>query len=218
MRTEIIGNATLYLGDCREVLPGLTEIDSVITDPVWPNVPRELIPGWDSPYELFAQTMAALSGSTKRLVVQLGCNSDPRILKAVPEHLPFMRTCWLEYATPHYSGRILNGGDVAYAFGRPIASQKGRRVLPGKSPKSPPGKTCKAHPCSRSLTFLSWLVWWFSDEGETVLDPTMGSGTTGIAALSYGRKFVGIEIESRYFDLACQRIEDSLKQAKLVFG
>jgi DNA modification methylase len=99
-----------------------------------------------------------------------------------------------------------------------LLDETGRKVILGKLPKSRPGQTCKAHPCSRSTTFLNWLVWWFSDESEMVCDLNMGSGTTGIAALSHRRRFVGIEIEPRYFELACGRIEDSLKQPQLLLS
>jgi len=56
----------------------------------------------------------------------------------------------------------------------------------------------------------------FTDEGETILDPMMGSGSTGIAALSLNRKFVGIEIDKTYFDLACHRINASQQQQRLL--
>ena len=52
----------------------------------------------------------------------------------------------------------------------------------------------------------------FTDPGETVLDPFMGSGTTGVACAKLGRKFIGIEIEPKYFDIACKRIEEAYSQ------
>ena len=63
---------------------------------------------------------------------------------------------------------------------------------------------------------MEWLVSRTSDEpGQTILDPFMGSGTTGVACARLGRSFIGIEIEPRYFDIACKRIEDAYKQADL---
>jgi DNA modification methylase len=55
----------------------------------------------------------------------------------------------------------------------------------------------------------------FTEPGDTVLDPFMGSGTTGVACAQLGRRFTGIELEPRYFDIACRRIEDAQRQGKL---
>jgi DNA modification methylase len=71
------------------------------------------------------------------------------------------------------------------------------------------------HPCAKPIAMMRWLVWRASVESETVLDPFMGSGTTGIAALAGGRKFIGIEIEPKYFDVACERIENAQRQQRM---
>jgi DNA modification methylase len=72
-----------------------------------------------------------------------------------------------------------------------------------------------AHPCPKPLVWMCWLVKRASLDSETILDPFMGSGTTGVAAVKLGRKFIGIEIEPKYFDIACRRISDALKQPDL---
>jgi len=69
----------------------------------------------------------------------------------------------------------------------------------------------KVHPTQKPIELMRWCV----DKvpsAQTVLDPFMGSGTTGIAAVKLGRRFIGIEIDQRYFDIACRRIEDAAKQ------
>ncbi len=71
------------------------------------------------------------------------------------------------------------------------------------------------HPCAKPLKAMEWMVEKGSLVGETVLDPFMGSGTTGVACVKLGRKFIGIEIEPKYFDIACKRISDALKQPDL---
>jgi DNA modification methylase len=71
------------------------------------------------------------------------------------------------------------------------------------------------HPARFPVAFACELIAPFSDEGETILDPFMGSGTTGVAAVNLGRKFIGIEIEPKYFDIACKRISDALRQGDL---
>jgi site-specific DNA-methyltransferase (adenine-specific) len=62
---------------------------------------------------------------------------------------------------------------------------------------------------------MEWLVNRASRSGETILDPFMGSGTTGVACANLGRKFIGIEIEPKYFDIACERIRAAQAQQRL---
>jgi site-specific DNA-methyltransferase (adenine-specific) len=71
------------------------------------------------------------------------------------------------------------------------------------------------HPAQKPLRLLNQWVRLFSDEGETVLDPCMGSGTTGVACARLRRKFVGVERERRWFDLACRRVEAAYRQPNL---
>ena len=75
-----------------------------------------------------------------------------------------------------------------------------------------------AHPARFPVEFAKELIAPFSDPGQTILDPFMGSGTTGVAAVSLGRRFIGIEIEPKYFDIACRRIGDELKRPRLPLG
>lgn len=71
------------------------------------------------------------------------------------------------------------------------------------------------HPAQKPLKLLIDWVTKFTDEGETVLDPFMGSGTTGLACVKLGRKFIGIEKRQDYFELAVRRIAEVHKQASL---
>jgi len=211
----IIGNATLYLGDCLEILPTFPKVDVVITDPVWPNVPAGLIPGSDDPYALFSSAMEVIELPT-RLVIVMRSDSDPRFLSAIPPDMPYFVSQVLQYVMPGYIGRKLGGNEIAYGFGEPIPSSRGFRVIPGMSPKiQPKGRKANGHPCSRALEHFDWLMKWWTIDGDTVLDPFMGSGTTGVAAIAAGRKFIGIEIKREYFDIAIKRIEDAQRQSHL---
>lgn len=189
--------ATLYHGDARELAP-LIDADRVITDPVWPNA-SELLRGADDPYGLLVTVLSGLRASVKTVVLHLGCMSDPRIMAAVPPRLPFLRVCWLRYVRCSYSRRILNTGDVAYAFGQLPPSAPGRRVVPGEITSAQPEyrrrtgghrtaveydavQAAMPHPAPRHARHVRWLVNWFSDPGETVLDPFSGSHTTLLAA------------------------------------
>lgn len=199
--------ATIYLGDSRDVIPFLAAADVVITDPVWPNsIPS--LKGHEDPAGLFTAAAHLFERLTTRLVVHLGCDSDPRFLAQLPSSFEFLRACWLEYVQPHHKGRILYSGDVAYAFGAP--ARAGYDLIPGmKRDTSNDGKqTC--HPAPRKLAHLLWLVRWFSQPGETILDPFMGSGTTLRAAKNLGRKSIGIEIEEKWCELTARRLDQDV--------
>lgn len=221
---------TIYHGDAREIIPQLGPVETVITDPVWPNCLRQ----WRrlGPKRLLRETLKALPSATERVVVQLGCDSDSRFLSAVPARFPFLRVCWLDYARPSYKGRLLYTGDVAYAFGVPPAFIKGRQVMSGMCRSSRvdknnirgTGRTTRKgahqdkydalpHPAARRLEHVRWLVNQFSD--HLVLDPFMGSGTTLVAAKYLNRKATGIEIEEEYCELAVNRLRQMVMELGL---
>ncbi len=213
VRVERIGDAVLCLGDCREILPTFNQVAAVVVDPIWPNAHPDLV-GSDLPFPLWRDMLAVLP-RCRVLIAWLGCQSDPRFLRAVPDSLPFLRMMYLRRAVPSYNGRCLVSGDVAYAFGEWPVSRKGRRVLPGEFSVTSRPPLRIDHPCARNQQHADWLVYWWSDEGDLVADPFMGSGTTGVACANLGRKFIGIEIEEKHFDIACRRIEDAYKQPRL---
>lgn len=198
---------TLYCGDAREILPQIAVADVVITDPVWPNAIATLA-GSDDPLQLFSDVMALVPAITNRLVVHLGCDSDPRFLQGVPDSLPFFRACWLEYARPHYKGRIMYGSDVAYVFGSPPPSREGGHVMPGRMMQTDSAAKAKGHPCPRRLQHVAWLVKWFAR--GLVVDPFAGSGTTLLAAKNAGLPAVGIEIDERYCALVVERLAQTV--------
>lgn len=210
-----IGDATVYHGDAREILPTLGPLDAVLTDPVWPNCPAGRLAGSDDPYGLWNATMAILP-PLRRLIVVLRTDCDPRFLAPVPPSLPFFRSILLPFVMPLYLGRALGGDEIAYWFGEPIARADGRILVPGRAPAAQPAdRRPNGHPATRAQKHIDWLVDWTSDAGELVCDPFMGSGSTGIAASRLGRHFIGIEIERRFFELACRRIDDAQRQGDL---
>jgi site-specific DNA-methyltransferase (adenine-specific) len=212
---------TIYHADAREVVSRI-RVDAVITDPVWPNC-EHVFPGINAS-EVFRGTVEQINAD--RIVVQLGCHSDPRFLAGVPERWPYIRTCYLEYAVKGYLGRVLKDADVAYVFGDPPPAKQGAHVLPGwviatvangDRGWGKAGRTTEqveavvsrlAHPASRNLQHVRWLVKWFG--GDSVLDPFFGIGTTAVACKILGVRCVGIEIEERYCEIAAERLRQEV--------
>jgi hypothetical protein len=193
---------TIYHGDCRDILPHVTA-DAIVTDPVWPGATLPLI-GSDRPEALFREMWEATIG-IKRAAVQIGCWTSPFFTGCIG--LPFFRVATLDVARVGYRGRLLMTGDVAYLFGEPPSSIVGRRVIPGRFLDSSSDRQDKnGHPCPRKIKHVGWLINWWTDEMDTVCDPFLGSGTTSRAAKDYGRKFIGIEIEERYCEIAAKRL------------
>lgn len=212
---------TLYNADCREVLPDI-EAESIITDPVWPN---SIFPEVLDPEQLLRE--ALLVAKVRRVTIQLGCDSDPRFLRAVPDLFPFIRSCILDYARPSYKGRLVYGGDFAYIFGD-LPETHGK-LIPGlcistrsdmlfrrsnwngskKRFNRDDGNTAGLpHPAARRLQHVQWLCKWFA--GISVIDPFVGSGTTLVACKSLGISAIGIEIEEKYCEIAAKRLSQEV--------
>ena len=217
METVRIGDATLHRGDAREILTSVNA-HTILTDPVWPNCPPGFLAGSEDPHRLWASTMAVMPEGVRRLIAVLRRDSDPRFLAPVPARLHYLCGISLPWVVPGNLGRVLGSHEVAYWFGDCVRSTKGRHLVPGHAPPAQPTSVDRrsGHPCPRSQSHFDWLVERCTDCGETVCDPFMGSGTTGIAAAKIGRPFVGIEIDRRYFDTACRKIEAAGRQGDLV--
>ena len=200
---------TLYHGDCREVAEWRIA-DTIITDPVWPNASVPLF-GSDDPLRMFRDMWDCLPTLPTRAAIQLGCDSDPRFLTAVPSELPFFRAAWLEVVLMGYRGRLGHTGDVGYLFGAPPASRPGHHIIPGVCrDASNDGKT-PGHPCPRKPGHVRWLINWWSELDDVVADPFVGIGTTLVAAKQAGRKAIGVEIEEHYCEIAARRLlQDAL--------
>lgn len=194
---------TIYHGDSRQILPMLPRVNTIITDPTWPNATANLF-GRDDPQGMLRDVLALCSST--RLAIQLGCDSDPRFLQAVPLRWQFFRVCWLDVARPNYKGRLLDGATPAYLFGTPPKSRPGAQVIPGMCRDASSSGKESAHPCPRKIFHLRWLTRCWSEPEDTILDPFMGSGTTLLAAKDLEHPAIGIEIEERYCEMAAKRL------------
>lgn len=220
MRVETIGRATLYCGDSRDLLASLEGVAAVITDP---------------PYGVGYDGSATKDGGRDE-GGYLSFDDTPENIKAlivpiVAECIKrFPRLCMTPgpanmflYPNPRAVGAIYypagaNSGPWGFVCSQPIfyygkdpylANGLGRRA---NSFEAHAGAEKNGHPCPKPLDQMKWLVNRASLAGETVFDPFMGSGTTGVACVSMGRDFIGCEIEPTYFDIACRRIEEAQRQ------
>ena len=216
MRVEQIGAATLYCGDSRDLIPTLTCVDAVITDP---------------PYGVNLGS-GANSSSTKTAYASF--DDTPENVSAVC--VPIIRSCverfgrvaltpgvknMFAYPKPSHVGSFFypsGAGCNSWGFScwQPIFYY-GKDPFGGKGSRPDSKESCESaekngHPCPKPIGQMKWLLNRASLPDETVLDPFMGSGTTGVAAVQMGRKFIGIEREPKYFDIACKRIEDAQRQ------
>jgi len=250
VRVERIGNATLYLADCREVIGQIdTCVDVTLTDP---------------PYSSGGWTRADISKDTSKKYHQTGTinicpefsgdNRDQRsftlwcsdwmaqiLRKTTPGGALFSFIDWR--MLPSIIDAIQVGGWVYRGI---IPWNKGEGTRPRKgwfrsqceyivtatagALKEPEGETYyasgfvtlptllnnKVHITEKPLELIEWLLA-LRQEWQTVFDPFMGSGTTGVAALKLGRKFIGVECVPEYFDIACKRIETASLEKPIIF-
>ena len=226
MKVEI-GNATLYLGDCMEILPTLPRVDKVITDPPYGDVTHK---GARSSNSLEETTIDFDSIDSTRLA-ELSA-----MFVEIASRWVVMTCDWRHAANLEESGVplvrlgvwIKPNGAPQFTGDRPGTGWEAVAILHCNGKKRWNGGGHHAvwtvpieqgkHPTQKPLRLLTDWVGSFTDQGETILDPFMGSGTTGVAAVQMGRKFIGIEREPKYFDIACKRIEQAYAQRSLFDG
>lgn len=205
MKVEI-GNATLYLGDCMDILPTLDKVDAVITDP---------------PYGINENSKKVASRGKLAAPKDYGDfdwdKAPPpdaliELIRTKGQHQAFFggnyftlppTSCWLVWDK-------LNGNndfaDCELAWTNwPKAVRRLQWRWNGMIRQ---GNEERYHPTQKPLEVMKWVIE-LCPKSETILDPFMGSGTTGVAAVQMGRKFIGIEREPKYFEIACKRIEDA---------
>ena len=204
-RKEVIGGCTLYLGDCMSVMKELARFDAVVTDPPYGigkdgqkrttggNGGRKAydFKGWDAtrpPAEAF-DLIQSLSDN----LVIWGGNYFADLLPPTGK--------WLVWD----KGQRINQSDGELAY----------TSLPGALRIFTQNRVAllvegAEHPTQKPIEIMQWSLLQMPDP-KTVLDPFMGSGTTGVACCQLGRPFIGVEIDEGYFDIACRRIEEAQK-------
>ena len=129
--------------------------------------------------------------------------------RAQPVYMPQMRTGCAPYAKKRSGGASENYGQQTISVSASDGERYPRTVLQIAADKD------KLHPTQKPVALMEYLIRTYSHSGETVLDCTMGSGTTGVACVNTGRKFIGIERDAAYFAIAQQRIDAAAAQASL---
>lgn len=209
-RKEIIGACELYLGDCREILPTLGKVDALVCDPPYgigwkPRVThqdqewvdeinfdiRAFLVGrynlvWGGQY--FADVLPKAEGwlTWCKRPSQFDFANDDRSYAST-------ELAWRDWGKAKFMVHVWDGGMRAGAA-------ENRTFC---------------HPSQKPIEIMEWCVRQLPDEARTVFDPFMGSGTTGVACVKLGRRFIGIEIDPKYFSTACRRIEAAYKQPDL---
>ena len=201
MKVEI-GNATLYLGDCMDILPTLDKVDAVITDPPygigfggkhtkWSANRGVVLGNWDAEIP----DVSALLDLSENITIWGGERFG----------LPVKRG-WLTWVKPDAAPTFASTEFAWRSVDKParhfqysVSATNSERV---------------GHPTQKPLALMKWCIEQAGNP-RLILDPFMGSGTTGVAAVQMGRKFIGIEREPKYFDIACKRIEQATAQGQI---
>lgn len=241
-QTQKIGDCTLYLGDCLDVLPTLKDVDSVITDPPYEAIMHKAKAG--------AARRIRTDGRPDIKSLDFDCIDDIRV--DIANLVPQICSGWsLIFCAPEGVGRWadainasaakykraciwvkpdstpqLNGQGPAMGYENIVASWCGT----GYSRWNAGGKRGVythltnsrdrhgVHPTEKPVRLMKELIGDFTNQGDLIADPFMGSGTTGVACAQMGRRFIGIEKSREYFDIACQRIEDAYRQPDLLIA
>jgi DNA modification methylase len=207
MRVETIGDATLYCADCRDVLPTLSGVDAVVTDPPY-GVDLDYA-GYEDNSEkhpLFVKSWLPLIRAIAPICLVA---TGMRHLMAYPQ--PEWLLCWHK---PAAMGRCT----IGFSNWEPVllyGKASGKTSVDFFTAPIIPDKSLDGHPCPKPTAWAEHLVEIACKPCSLVIDPFMGSGTTGVACARLGRKFIGIEIHKPYFDIACRRIEQAQRQRDL---
>lgn len=238
MRVEVIGQATLYLGDCREIMPALQRPDAIISDPPYGQKLRQntfrkgrtttgFVP------QPNGRKMAMTSNVWPDEMVGDQDPFDPVHLLDASDivllwsahkfghQLPKGR--WMGWdKVPTGKKRDQGDGELAWTNVDPDGAFRMFRLLwdgvcvgAGARHEVTRGQK-RVHPTQKPEIVMRWAIEQAGvPNGATILDPYCGSGSTGVAALQMGHPFVGIEVVETYFDTACARVEAAQRQAQL---
>lgn len=196
---RIIGDAVLYLGDCMEVLPLIEKVDAVITDPPYGiNIAANPVRQAHAKKDWDQSTPEASAIHQLIAVGEVAIVWGGNYFDLPPEQCFFV---WDKVQPEKFSLAMC---EMAWT------NRKGPAKLYRQSVLS----YSKEHPTQKPVELMAWCIEQLR-KCDSIFDPFMGSGTTGVAAVQLGRKFVGIEKDPAYFEVACRRIEQAVAQGQL---
>ena len=198
-RMEVFGDATLYLGDCTELIAELGEADAMVTDPPYPNSIGHFQSQVDSVRDILSVQRAPIHA-----IFWSEIEHPPKPIPLVAVHI-WHRT--------NVNGKIYEPIYILAADGHKRRSEikAHAAVFNGVGPGC---NEYVGHPTQKPIALMEWLF--IKIKCDKIIDPFMGSGTTGVACINLGCKFIGIEIEEKYFDIACRRIGLAAQQLRCI--
>jgi site-specific DNA-methyltransferase (adenine-specific) len=229
-------NFQLYHGDCRLILPTLGEVDHTLTDPPYSEAThkgartaKKQRDGGISSISKLVHFDSLTDCELREVFDLIGAKVDQWLISFIdwrhvlaleqcpPECMEFVRFGMWDKpnGAPQYTGDRPSTGWEAIAILHKAGKRKkwhgggSRAVWRCNKPNAP------LHPTEKPLELVEHLIRLFTDAGDTILDPFMGSGTTGVACMRTGRKFIGIEMDAKYFQIASKRIADAAAQGCL---
>lgn len=209
MREEIIGDCRLILGDCRDVLPTIGKVDAVLTDPPYgigiDGQAQRIngkksdrkgydFKGWDRERPEQALTIISALDCSK---IVWGGNYFADLFQPGHKWLVWDKGQRIQQSDCELAYTNLKGALRVFTLNRVALMMDGAQ-----------------HPTQKPVALMEWCLG-FIPAAQTVLDPFMGSGTTGVACVNLGRSFIGIERDPDYFDIACKRIDEATRQTRL---
>lgn len=233
VREETIGDCRLILGNSLEIMPLIGEVDHVISDPPYEQSAQDRIGGIrrnDGGNVTEKLSFAGIDEIRDAVcVATFELKPKWRILFCTSEGVALWRDA-LVASGGNYKGTMawvkpdampkFNGQGPAVGFECATADwcAKGKASWNAGGKRgvythivNPPGRH-GVHPTEKPVALMSELLIDFTNPGELICDPFMGSGTTGVACAKLGRKFIGIEMDPKYFEIACERISKAERQ------
>ena len=203
-----MSQVTLYTGDCLDIMRTLEagSVDAVITDPPYPREYEHL-------YGAVAKEARRVLRVGGSFLTLCGHYQLPRVLADIGEHLRYRWIVKLDHPGSH--ARMAMGVMVTWKPMLWFVNEKlspRRNIVDGCASQKRSKDT--GHPWQQDLDYALWGIEALTDPSNTILDPFMGSGTTGVACVQTGRNFIGIEIDPGYAEIARQRIEKAQEQAR----
>ena len=244
-RKEVIGDCTLYLGDCLEVMPLLGKVDMVLVDPpygatackwdtvipldkMWQEVKKVISPNTpivmtacqpftsnlvSSNYKDFRYSLVwdKVKGTGFLNAKKMPMRNHEDIVvfyEALPTYTPQKTSGHkrkVSFRAAHLQTEVY--GDMKTDYKYDSTERNPRSIIE----MSTDTQNCSLHPTQKPVALMEYLINTYTNAGATVLDFTMGSGTTLVACAKLGRKGIGIELDRDYYEIACERVREAYR-------